>query len=94
VNIRRSRRNFKARARTPVLPPARLRYLARQVHALGERPLYELLRELQQGAPLEERLEVYARLGGDFIRELDGDRLPIARVVTPSRKGKGGFLDR
>jgi hypothetical protein len=47
------------------------------------------LLELQAGAPLEERLEAYARLDGDFIRALGGDRLPpTARVVTPTRKRK------
>jgi hypothetical protein len=31
------------------LPDSRLRHLARQVHALGERPLFELFRELANG---------------------------------------------
>ena len=32
------------------IDPARLRHLARRLHALGERPLYELMRELVAGA--------------------------------------------
>jgi|HubBroStandDraft_1064217.scaffolds.fasta_scaffold953927_1 hypothetical protein len=58
------------------IPRERLTYLARRIHALGERPLLELLRELDGGAPLHERLEAYARLDRDFIRALDGDKLP------------------
>jgi hypothetical protein len=57
---------------------ARLRLLAARIHALGERPLYELLVELDRGAPLEPRLEAYARLAplAGFIRDHGGDRLP------------------
>jgi hypothetical protein len=79
------------RSQAPRIPRERLRHLARRVHALGPRPLYELLRELEAGLPLVERLEVYARLGdlADFIKQLGGDRLPIARVVKPSRDEGG-----
>src|SRR5262245_16268725 len=38
----------------------RLRYLANRLHQLGPRPLFELLAEAVQGAPLIERLERYA----------------------------------
>jgi hypothetical protein len=82
------RYDFKPRARPQTLPPARLRHLARQVHALGERPLYELLTELEAGLPFAERVEAYA---GPFIKAHGGDRLPIARVVTPTRKGRGAL---
>jgi hypothetical protein len=72
------------------VPPERLRCLARRVYELGERPLFELLSELQQGAPFAERVEAYAQLAelAPFIRSQGGDRLPIARVVAPTRKGK------
>jgi hypothetical protein len=60
---------------------ARLRYLAKKIHKLGERPLYELLLELSSGAPLHERLERYAALPADFIVALGGDRLPPLRIV-------------
>jgi hypothetical protein len=40
------------RALAPAPPRERLAYLARKIHRLGERPLYELLRELEAGAPL------------------------------------------
>jgi hypothetical protein len=87
------RYDFKPRARPQTLPPARLRHLARQVHALGERPLYELLTELEAGLPFAERVEAYAGLAdlGPFIKAHGGDRLPIARVVTPTRKGRGAL---
>jgi hypothetical protein len=45
----------------PTPSPARLRFLARQTHRLGERPLYELLLEVRDGADLWDRLEAYAR---------------------------------
>lgn len=63
------------------IPDARLRHLARRLHALGERPLYELLRELAAGADLIERLEVYADLPGDLIAAFNGDRLPELRAI-------------
>jgi hypothetical protein len=67
-----------------LISPARLRLLTRQIYRLGERPLYELFRELDAGAPLQPRLEAYARLEplADFIAALDGDQLPPpARLV-------------
>ena len=69
------------------LPRARLAHLAREIHRLGERPLYELFRELDAGAPLISRLEAYARLEryAGFIAANDGDRLPKPRLV-PGRR--------
>jgi hypothetical protein len=63
---------------------ARLRLLAGRIHRLGPRPLYELLRELVDGAEVLPRLEAYAALSSlaSFIAELDGDQLPqAARLV-------------
>jgi hypothetical protein len=60
---------------------ARLRHLAGRIHALGERPLFELLRELDRGADLLDTLEQYAHLPAAFIREHGGDRLPRFRIV-------------
>jgi hypothetical protein len=55
---------------------ARLRYLAAQIHPLGQRALYQLLSELADGSDL--LLERYARIGplAGFISCLGGDRLP------------------
>jgi hypothetical protein len=60
---------------------ARLRRLAGRLHALGERPLFEFLQELDNGAQLWPRLERYASLNSEFIHALDGDRLPQLRAV-------------
>ena len=57
------------------LPPER-------VHALGARPLLELLRELERDAELHPALETYAGLPADFIRAHGGDRLPEPRLVA------------
>ena len=61
-----------AKARRAVsVRDARLRRLARQVHGLGERPLFELFRELDDGAELWDALERYARVE------------PLARLHAP-----------
>jgi hypothetical protein len=81
-------RGVEARAKAPPLQPERLRYLAGRIHALGPRPLYELFRELDRGAPLSPALERYADLSAyrDFIRALDGDRLSQPRVLEGGRR--------
>jgi hypothetical protein len=58
-------------------PTARLRLLAAKLHALGPRPLFEFLHDVINGGfdPVE-RLERYAALDADFIRDLRGDLLP------------------
>jgi hypothetical protein len=63
---------------------ARLRRLARSTHALGERPLFELFKELERGADLRDELEQYAALAplADFITQQRGDRLPVAFLVV------------
>jgi len=55
----------------------RLQRLAARLHELGLRSKYELLRELAPGADHLIRLEAYARLDADMLRELGGDVLPI-----------------
>ena len=60
---------------------ARLRYLARRLHALGPKPLYHFLDEVERGAPLRPHLERYARLPADFIREHHGDQFAPPRVI-------------
>ena len=59
-----------------MIPRERLIHLSRRIHALGPRPLYELLREISAGAPVHERLERYAALPADFIAALGSDELP------------------
>jgi hypothetical protein len=50
--------------------------------------LAELLIELEAGAPLVPRLETYAALPADFIRELGGDDLAVVRLAA-RRKPRG-----
>jgi hypothetical protein len=68
------------------LRDTRLRHLARTLHSLGERPLYEFLREIDQGAPFWPTLEGYATLtqyrsllAADGADKLD----PILFLVPP-----------
>lgn len=60
----------------------RLRHLSTQIHGLGPRPLFELLKELAQGADLMPRLEAYAALDPDIVAALGGNRMPPrARLI-------------
>jgi hypothetical protein len=63
------------------VPDARLRRLARHLHLLGERPLYELLREVLAGRDPVASLEAYGRLDPDILEALGADRLPRLRTV-------------
>jgi len=54
----------------------RLRRLASALHALGPRPIYEFLREIEAGADLRERLEAYAAIPAGFVRANGGDQFP------------------
>lgn len=58
------------------IPDARLRHLARRIHALGERPLFELLKELVSGADVAQRLEAFAALDPEILAALGGVALP------------------
>src|SRR5262245_59547827 len=57
------------------IPVVRFQRLAAQLHALGPRPTYELLKEIAAGAPLLERLETYAGLDPNIVRSLGADRM-------------------
>jgi hypothetical protein len=76
------------RARLPTeairVPAPRLQHLARQIHSLGERPLYECLLELDRGADLRPTLERFARLAplAGFIAENGGRDFPKMRAVS------------
>jgi hypothetical protein len=66
------------------IPDLRLRHLARQIHILGERALFELFVELSAGAELGDALERYAKIApyAAFIAANGGDHLPArARAV-------------
>ncbi len=66
----------------------RLRRLASALHALGERPLYEFLREVEAGADMRARLEVYAQLPGAFVRVNGGDRFPPEAFAVSGGRGQ------
>lgn len=59
-----------------IAPDDRLRRLARLLHRLGERPLYEFLRELAAGADPIERLEIYSRIDPQVLQLHGGNDLP------------------
>ena len=65
------------------VPASRLQRLAGQIHALGERPLYECLLELERGADLLPTLERYGRLApfAVFIAAQGGRNLPKLRAI-------------
>ena len=52
----------------------RLRFLAGRIHALGPKPLYYFLREIEAGAGIRPHLERYAALPAEFIAAYGGDR--------------------
>jgi hypothetical protein len=72
----------------PRIPRERFACLARKIHPLGERPLYELFDELDAGRELGSVLESYARLDryAGFIQTLNGDRLPTPKIVAGRRR--------
>ena len=74
------RRGRPARPKPKAAPrtrDVRLRFLATRIHALGPRPLYELMRELCDGHDLIDALERYARLDPGVVRALGGDAFTL-----------------
>ena len=73
----------------------RLAYLARRLHRLGERPLYEFIREIIAGADPIERLEVFARIDPAIAKYLGAHRMPPSMHTIPAdgRIGVGGDED-
>lgn len=63
------------------VPDSRLRRLARHLHLLGERGVYELLRGVIAGRDPIASLEAYERLDPDILEALGADRLPSLRTV-------------
>ena len=70
------------------IPLSRFRYLARKVHGLGLRPLYELLCELEDGADLRCVLKRYAGLEplAAFIICMNGDQMPPPARLAVGRQ--------
>ena len=63
------------------IPEVRLRHLAGQVHALGPRSFFELVREVARGEDIVERLEVFARLDPAIVAAIGADVLPPSAAV-------------
>jgi hypothetical protein len=60
----------------------RLQRLAEALHALGPKPLFHFLSELERGADMRTHLEQYATLPRDFIKANNGDCFaPAAYLV-------------
>ena len=68
--------------RTRCLAGPRYEHLCRQVHALGPRPLAEMLIEIATatGQPdlIANRLQAYAQLDPEIVRAVGADRFPPA----------------
>jgi hypothetical protein len=65
--------SYLARNSASVQAKSRLKYLAQRLYALGPKPLFHLLDEVEGGAPLRAHLEEYASLPADFIKANRGD---------------------
>ena len=62
--------------RNSAVEPARLRYLRRCPHTLGERCVYEYLREIVAAANAVDRLEAFTRLDPAVVAALGGSCFP------------------
>jgi hypothetical protein len=63
----------------------RLKYLARRLHALGEKPLFYFLDEMDRGADLRESLEIYAALPAGLIKAYNGDKFAAPFLLKGGR---------
>jgi hypothetical protein len=63
------------------IPGSRLQFLAQRLHALGAKPLYHFLDEVERGAPLRAHLERYAALPADLIKAYHGDNFAAPFVI-------------
>jgi hypothetical protein len=63
------------------IPKSRLQYLAKR----GERPLYEYLKEIIDGADPAERLERYCRLDPAVVAALGASAFPEVLLVYGGR---------
>jgi hypothetical protein len=65
---------------------SRLEYLAKRLYALGPKPLFHFLDELERGAPLRRHLEEHESLPADFIKANRGDEfLPPLTIEGGAR---------
>jgi hypothetical protein len=65
----------------------RSKWLSARLHALGPKPLFHFLDELERGADLRAALARYAALPADFIRIYHGDRFaPALHTIAGSER--------
>jgi hypothetical protein len=60
-----------------------------KLHALGPYPLYHFIDEIERGADVRDRLEVYARLPAGFIKAYRGDVFPPSVHVIVGEGAEG-----
>ncbi len=65
---------------------ARLKWLAARLHAVGPKPLFHFLDELESGAELRSTMETSA-LPADFIAAYGGDNFAPALHLVAERPG-------
>jgi len=56
----------------------RLRFLAGRIHALGPRPLFEIMCELSGSSTALDRFEAYAAMNSETLNRFGGRELPPA----------------
>jgi hypothetical protein len=66
---------------------ARLQHLARRLHALGPRPLFHYLDEVECGRDSREHLEAYARLDPHVVALLGGSHFGAPVFVIEGGRG-------
>ena len=57
---------------------------AERVHALGARPMFEAMRELESGRTVADTLADYARLPVEVVRDLGADHFPPLPICAVS----------
>jgi hypothetical protein len=62
-----------------------LKHLVRELYRLGERPLYEFIREIETGGNLRATLEIYAALPREIVIAFNGDRFESLREFHGGR---------
>jgi Holliday junction resolvase RusA-like endonuclease len=69
-------------------PKVRLQFLARRLHALGPKPLFHFLDEIECGADLRTHLEEYSALPANLVKDYGGaeflDPFNFVTFVVPS----------
>ncbi len=72
--------------KTQLLAGSRFEHLVRRVHALGERPLAELLVDIASATHepglIADRVKSYAALDPEILRALGADRFPPAILAV------------